>query len=38
MTEGVLFNFLLLGFETSLTIGLPVVLVGFCWKLVHMWN
>ena len=38
MTEGVLFNFLLLGFETSLTIGLPAVLVGIAWKLIHMWN
>lgn len=38
MTEEVLLSFLLLGFETSLTIGVPVVLIGIAWKLVHLWN
>ena len=29
---------LLYGFGTSLTIGFPLVLVGFAVKLMHMWK
>lgn len=28
----------MIGFGTSLTIGLPVVLCGIAWKLVHLWT
>lgn len=27
----------MIGFGTALTIGLPVVLCGIVWKLVHLW-
>lgn len=26
----------LIGFGTSLTIGLPVVLIGYAWRLLHL--
>lgn len=29
---------MLIGFGTALTIGLPVLLVGFAWNLVKTWR
>lgn len=28
----------LIGFGTALTIGLPVVLIGYVWKFIHLWK
>lgn len=28
----------LIGFGTALTIGLPLVLIGYAWRLVHLWK
>lgn len=38
MTAEVIASLALLGFGTSLTIGLPLVLVGLALKLVHLWK
>ena len=38
MTDVLLQELLTLGFGTALSIGLPAVLVGIAWKLVHLWR
>ena len=38
MTDDLILDLLTLGLGTALTIGLPVVLIGIAWKLIHMWK
>lgn len=38
MIQDFLVDLLVLGFGTSLTIGLPLVLCGLVLKLVHLWT